>query len=720
MVGKMILPTMGGTPAVWNTCMVFFQAILLAGYAYVHASVSLLGVRKQAFLQLLVLLSPLAVLPITLNLSSIPTSADNPVFWLLWKLVLGVGLPFFVVSTSAPLLQKWFSNTGHVAAKDPYFLYAASNLGSLLALLGYPVIMEPLLPLTDQTYVWAGGYLVLVALAFACAVAMWRASARTSDTAECEQGVESGVPCEISSEHVSIGRRLRWIALALAASSLMLGVTTHITTEIAPVPMLWVLPLALYLLTFVLVFARKPLIPHPAILKIFPFAIALPAILCVQAETQLGILPLPIHLLAFFVTAMACHGELARTRPSTRHLTEFYLWMSVGGVLGGLLNAIVAPMVFKSLTEYPAVMMAACILLALRKATTAETRVRVLDFVLPVVVGIGMAGLLHILWTTQRWDGHAPNLLTVGLPFAVCIIVRKRALRFSLCLCAILLAISIWYSVLGDESLYKGRNFYGTKNVTSRQNGQFHEFFHGKTNHGTQETHPKGRIIPKTYFHPTGPVGDIFRVFNAQYQRQNVGIVGLGVGSMASSIYAKADQNFTFYEIDPEVARIALNPELFTYIADCPAKCNVVLGDGRLTLAQTEDGHYGIIFLDAFSSDAVPTHLLTREALDLYLSKTNERGILVFNISNRYLDLAPVLGNLAEEAGLACLSKSDPANTEAERAAGKFPSRFLVMAKREQDIRGLEYNGWTKVPPRKDIGVWTDQYTNIFSIIDWH
>jgi hypothetical protein len=747
MVGKMILPALGGTPAVWNTCMVFFQAVLLAGYAYAHGSVRLLGVRGQAWLQLVLLLLPLAlsvlaiaaILPIAIDTSSVPTSENNPVWWLLGRLLLGVGLPFFVVSSNAPVLQMWFSRTGHASAKDPYFLYGASNLGSMLALLGYPVLVEPVLVLGDQSWAWAGGYALLFVLASGCAVGMWRASRKAADRAAAEAADgAAAVSTSPASEVLTVGRRLRWVALAFVPSSLMLGVTTHITAEIAPVPLLWVVPLALYLFTFVLVFARQPLIPLDLVLKVFPFLVAPTLVMTVQGIQSGGALPIPVHLAAFFVTAMACHGIMAKDRPSTRHLTQFYLLMSIGGVLGGLFNAIVGPLAFDTLVEYPLVMVLACFLAVPLGRRQGRLMPRLLDFGLPVLAGTLAIVLLTALWSIKvegggrLWEAKGARFLSVAVTAGLCLVLVKRPLRFALGCGAVVLASVLWFRVYSEDVLYRSRNFYGVKSVKTDDEGHFRQFVHGSTVHGIQEMHPQTCHIPRAYFHPNGPIGDVFRAFNGRLtQRQagprlprsrgaRVAILGLGVGSMASSLYAFPDQQFVFYEIDPEVERVARDADLFTFLADCPASCKVVLGDARLTLADAPEAHYQMIILDVFSSDAVPTHLLTREALQIYLSKLDLGGMLVLHVSNRYLDFGPLLGNLAKDAGLLCLARRDDVVTEQAKKDGCYPSEYVVMAREKRDVERLVWNpDWSEVSTRPGLGVWTDQYTNIFRLLSW-
>src|SRR5678816_2588592 len=350
MVGKMILPILGGAPAVWNTCLVFFQISLLLGYLYAHLSTRWLGVRLQAIAHLGLLLLPLFLLPISLRGKYAAAPEAEPVMTLFGLLLLTAGLPFLAVATSAPLLQKWFAQTGHGSAKDPYFLYAASNAGSLLALLGYPLLFEPAMTLAEQSRQWRNGYLLLLILVFLCAVLLWKSS----------RAAVPG-PGVMEPSVVTPLRRLRWVLYAFVPSSLMLGVTTYITTDIAAFPLLWVIPLSLYLLTFILVFARRQFLPRAWISRALAL-LAIPAIIALILEANYPhFILIPEHLILFFGLSMLCHGALADDRPSTIHLTEFYLWMSVGGVLGGVFNALIAPLVFDSVLEYPLMIVIACL-----------------------------------------------------------------------------------------------------------------------------------------------------------------------------------------------------------------------------------------------------------------------------------------------------------------------------------------------------------------------
>jgi hypothetical protein len=726
MVAKMVLPLLGGTPAVWNTCMVFFQAALLAGYAYAHAAPNWLGMRRQAIVHVILLLAPLIVLPIAIGPEWSPEGDANPIPWLLGLLLLVVGLPFFVISTSAPLLQRWFASTGHPSARDPYFLYGASNIGSMLALLAYPTVVEPLLPLAEQSRLWQIGYIVLVGLTMICAVLLWRSAPSATTPA---------VPWDApQSPPLSWPARLQWIALAFVPSSLMLGVTTYFTTDIAAIPLLWVLPLAIYLLSFIFVFARKQRITHERVIQMLPRVVLLLVFLMVGGGThQMRIGPVMIlHLVVLFVVAMACHGELARLRPPTKHLTAFYLCMSIGGVLGGLFNALVAPMVFTTVIEYPLALVLACLLMPTIHPGGSSGRERVLDFALPIGVGILTAGLFlavtagdpnmsRIISLAPWMPGGLSALLIYGIPAAICFAFVGRPIRFGLGIGAMLLAGALCSDPNGLV-LYRERGFFGDLHVRHDRTGEFTQLMHGTTLHGQQPRDPARHDEPSTYFHRQGPIGELFAALEQMPPRHEVAVTGLGVGTIAS--YAKSGQNWTYYEIDPAVVRVAEDTRYFTYMANCRrrgASLNVVLGDARLQLARAKDGGYDLLILDAFSSDSVPVHLLTREAVELYRSKLADNGILVFNISNRYLRLEPVLAAVARDAGLVGLVQHDQnEDPDKPRLPGKTPSSWVVLARRETDLGPLaEHPNWRKLEAAPGAKAWTDDFSNLLGAFIW-
>ncbi|MCX6910657.1 MAG: fused MFS/spermidine synthase [Verrucomicrobia bacterium] len=714
MVGKMILPLLGGTPAVWNTCLVFYQAMLLLGYAYAHFSTQWLGLRRQSWLHLALMALPLLVLPIHISdaaVASLP-SEGSPIPWLLRLLGTTVGLPLLAVCTTAPLLQKWFSQTRHRRAHDAYFLYAASNAGSMAGLFGYLALVEPNLRLWTQGQWWAAGYAALLAMTTACAWAMWRTASDENPISNI-QNLKSE---ELDARPVTTARRLRWVMLAFVPSSLMLGVTTYLTTDVAPFPLFWVLPLALYLATFILVFARRPLYAPPWMGRV----LCLPALVLMVAfiieATHPPTVFVVLHLLMFVAAALICHSELAKDRPSSRYLTEFYLWMSVGGVLGGMFNALLAPLVFKQVLEYPLVMLLAC---ALAPRVGEQRGFNRRDLLWPVGLGLATLALIFAVQAAGAEPGRASTLAIFAAPALLAYRFVLRPIRFSLCLAAILTASAAYVGVHG-RVLRVERNFFGVVRVTQDVNGRFHQLVHGGTLHGRQRLDPAHSGEPLAFYHRTGPAGDAFRLFDsvAGSLPPRVGLIGLGVGALAA--YAKPGQVWDFYEIDPAVERIACDPRLFTFMSKCAAsKLRVVLGDARLKLHDAPDGCYGMLVLDAFSSDSIPVHLLTREALRLYYAKVAGGGLLAFHVSNRRLDLKPIVASLAADAGLAGCDREDFDVSDQERRDGKEVSEWIVLSRRAELVRQLARNPqWQPLPPSNGI-LWTDDFSNMLRALRW-
>ena len=711
MFARMALPLLGGAPGVWNTAMVFYQAVLLGGYAYAHVSTRWLGARRQAALHLGILALPLVVLPIALPAGWTPPGDTSPIPWLLGLLAVAVGLPFFAVSATSPVLQTWFAATGHPAARDPYVLYAASNLGSMLALLAYPALVERYLRLDTQSHLWTWGYGALLVLAAGCAVVLWRARGAAAP------GPAAPVPGprDPAALPIAPARRARWVLLAAVPSSLMLSVTTYLSTDIAAIPLLWIVPLALYLLTFTLVFGRRRIVPHRFWVEVLPVALLpLVLVLVARANEPLALI-IPTHLIAFFVAAMVCHGELAQDRPDPRHLTEFYLWISVGGVVGGAFTALVAPVVFTNVLEYPLVLSLLPLLPTRAPAAWQGARRQVLDVVLPS--GLGVMTVALIVGLERAGLGAEAIGPAVGLVTLLCLTFWRRPLRFALGLAALLLAGSVYRGEEG-QLLYAERSFFGVSRVTREPSGQYHMLMHGTTLHGMQALAPSRRREPLTYFHPSGPLGQFFAAVDGPASRQAVAVVGLGAGSLAC--YGKPHQRWTFYEIDPTVLRIAANTAYFTFLKDCPPRSFVILGDARLTLLRAPDAAYDLIILDAYSSDAPPMHLLTLDALHLYLTKLAPGGALLFNISNRHLELEPVIGAIARAAGLAARTRDDVRVSDAERLAGKVESQWVVMARRDEDLGALRQDPLWKVPAAPaDLQPWTDNFASLLAAFRW-
>ncbi len=750
MAGKELLPLAGGTPAVWTTCLVFFQAVLLLGYLYAHRLTTTLPSRRQVAVHLgVVLLGLVAYLTLRPDPNWVPEDQDYPVLGLVAFLAVLVGAPFFVLSTSAPVLQRWFAATGHRAGGDPYFLYAASNAGSLLGLLAYPFVVEPLLSLGEQGRCWLAGYAAFLGLAAVCGLVVRLAKqpnppapfpkreggeeAPSSSPLRPGEGPGEGffaptpsLPLGVRPEPPpSRHRVLKWVALAALPSSLLMGVTTHLTTDVAPVPLLWVVPLALYLLSFIVVFARWPGRARWVVGRVAPALLVFQVIALLTGATEPITLVAGVHLAAFFAVALLCHGELAHDRPGRDHLTTFYLAMSAGGVLGGLFNAVVAPVLFcrLGLVEYPLAVVLAALVRPARDGLR-PPRLRAWEaFLVPAFVAVAAA----LVWLVPALvpmpdDPASPDALPArlvraglmfGLPAVVAFALVGNPLRFALCLAGLLTAGSLATGPNG-ETLLVVRNFFGTLRVTRSADGKFVRLVHGTTQHGQQRLDESGPPRPLMYYHRRGPVGRLFEKLPADRKRR-VAVVGLGCGAMAA--YAESGQEWTFYEIDPAVVRIAEDPAYFTFLSECKVTPRVVLGDARRQLAREPDGHFDLIVLDAFSSDAIPVHLLTREAFALYVRKLTPQGVLAFHLSNRYLDLPPLVARLGADHDPPFAIKGDSDfPSDAEREDGKFPSVWAVLARDPADLGPVATDPhWQRV--RVTPGpLWRDDFSNLLAV----
>jgi spermidine synthase len=700
MIARILLPSLGGSPAVWNTCLVFFQAMLLVGYGYAHGATQYLGMRRHIVLHSVLLLLPLIVLPIAVRQSP-PQGLESPTLWLLATLLGSIGLPFFVLSTSAAVMQKWFSATNDGAAADPYFLYAASNLGSFIALMAYPLLVEPNLRLQDQATLWTAGYVVLVLLSLACAAVVWRSRAPIS-VATRGEGVQS--------EALSWGRRGRWIALAAVPSSLLLAVTNYISTDVASVPLLWVLPLGLYLLTLVIAFSPSTERVRAVASTLMPVSVIMLTLILIADLASPLWLVIPIHLVVFSVIAIACHGELAGDRPPAQRLTEFFFWTAFGGMLGGLFNALVAPVIFNSILEYPLVLIAATLLRA--TPVSDARRLSRADVAIPLAIGAAVA----VSALVNNQFGSVPRFIVLGAAVPALFTLRQKHYprRFAASMAMILLAGTLTESMFG-QVVYAARTFFGVNRVRVDQTHGYRTIFHGTTLHGMQSLDPSRSGEPLSYFHRTGPIGQIFASVPLASTAPRVAVVGLGVGTLAS--YRAATQRWTLYEIDPVVEQIARNDAYFTYLRACGEACAVIIGDGRVSLARAESQTYGVIVLDAFSSDAVPMHLITKEALALYLSKLAPGGVIAFNISNLHLSFQGVLSRLAADAGLAALWQREPPDAGSWQL-GKFPSEWFIVARDRQDFGRLTQDSRWSVPQAPAATpLWTDDFSNILSVI---
>lgn len=695
MVAKAMLPLLGGSPTVWNTCVVFFQAMLLAGYLYAHAGSKWLGESGHALLHTVLLVASLLTLHTVLQVDPTPNSSD-PVTWLLIALVKSIGLPFFLLATSAPLLQKWFSRSGHQAATDPYFLYAASNFGSLVGLLSYPTVVEPLLPLHQQATLWRFGYIGFVVTVIICSLLLRRTSTQAAGSASTRIDNHTQTP--------GLHRRLRWIALSFVPSSLMLAVTTFISTDVAAVPLLWILPLLLYLLTFVLVFSSPPRYPRDIVERGLPVLI-LPLVLLMilQIGGPIALL-IPLHVSVFFLAALGCHRLLADDRPSASNLTAFYVLVAFGGVLGSLFNTLVAPLIFTGVIEYPIVLVMVCLVRPLSQGAVD----RRWSLAGPIAVALS-AGAIMVL--TANIDSLTLRFAVLGIPAFLCLSLSRTRVPFAVSIAALLLATGLQRDQFGTV-LHAERTFFGAYRVWVDPTGRYRMLTHGTTLHGMQSVLTERRAEPLSYYHRTGPLGEVLEsVPAASYPR--FAAVGLGVGSVAA--YRKPAQTVTFFEIDPAVERLARRQQYFSYLADCGSSCHVVIGDARRSLAANGED-YGIIILDAFSSDAIPIHLLTREAVAIYLHRLAAGGVLAFHISNRHLNLEPVLARVAKDAGLESIVRRDRLVPNAE--SGKTISDWVVMGRAREDLGFLYSTGnWRETQTRESVKLWTDDFSNILTLL---
>jgi hypothetical protein len=698
---KMVLPLLGGSPSVWTTCMLFFQAALLAGYAYGHIGIRTLGIRRHALLHCVLVWLPLLVLPIVVDTQT-AKATDQPIVWLLQTMGTTVGLPFVVLASTAPLLQRWYSSLPNRSAADPYWLYSASNVGSFAALIAFPILLEPMIPLGHQTTVWRVVYAIVAGLLTACAISVLRREPSSLEVPG--RGTDDSLP------GITTGMRLRWLALSFAPSTLMLGVTTYLSTDVAPVPLLWVLPLGCYLLTFIVAFGWYSDRMHTNIRRLLP-SVVLPLVLLIVSGAA-ALAPLwiavPIHLLAFTVLAMLCHGELARDRPGVQHLTEFYLWLAAGGVLGGVFNTLVAPRVFTSVAEYPLAIAFAC-LVCVPKEQFWDALATPRSMLKPALA----AGLATVLLVAARLGGVArlPTLAFVGAPALIFMNgAKSNTARFSVGVVGLLAALAIGNAVApvgGLRTLYADRTFFGVYRVRSDPARNFVSLVHGTTTHGRQvvgDPNPE----PLTYFHRQSPIGQLFKHFGAD--ARSVGVIGLGTGTLGA--YAQPGSQWTFYEIDAAVERIARDARFFHYLERCAADCSVVLGDARLTLSRSSVAH-DILVLDAFSSDAIPIHLLTMEALRTYEARLSENGVLALHISNRHINLAPVVARLARDRGLTALLRRDMFS---DAKNGFESSEWVVMARRPDRLKPLARDTTRWRPLVADARpAWTDDFSNIWT-----
>jgi hypothetical protein len=707
MFAKMVLPRLGGSPSVWSVAMAVFQTALLIGYVYAHLLTRALTPRRAAFVHLALL----AVVAMTLPLGIAKSFGAPPQHWvMLWLVALffaSIGPPFIALAASAPLLQSWFISTGHPHSANPYALYAASNLGSFAGLLAYPFLIEPLFALETQLILWTAGFCALIPMYAIAATAASREGARTSH------------PETAHATHPSAMQCLSWTVLAAVPSALVIAVTAHISTDLAAAPFLWVLPLALYLLTFVAVFRDRPWLDHAIVLRLLPYGVAPLAISAFDGYKAFWFIVIALHLCVFVLIALACNGEAYRTRPHRNHLTDFYLWMAFGGALGGVFAGLVAPNVFSSTHEYPILLGVALLVLP---GMFEGGWQRFMNGAGPALTAATIFAALGIAQDLQHALGmQLPHRVSLAILFGLAAAMLLHARRVARCfgpLVFALLVMRLWAP--GDTSLLTSRSFFGVHQVAETSDRTHYLLVDGTTVHGAEQVRDAagmpvlGRPEPLTYYYPGSPISEAIGATRAPRGAFNhVAVVGLGAGSLAC--YRLEGEQWAFFEIDPVVAAIARDPKFFHFLSACAPTASIVLGDGRLTLAVTP-ARYDLIVLDAFSSDMIPVHLLTREAFDVYLSHLAPNGTIVAHLSNRHLELVSVVAAIAATKGLVAYVKYDRSALDSERTY-RFNSLVVVLARSDSDLGDLPARKGWRPAMSHGVAAWTDDYSNVLGAL---
>ena len=699
MLSKMILPVFGGVPSVWNTCVFFFQTELLVAYVYAHLLATRCSAKQGSVLHSLVLLAPLVLWHFAPSIRLPSGSGAYAELTLLGWLCTAIGLPFFAVATTSPLLQSRFASTNQDA--NPYTLYVASNLGSFAALLCYPTAIEPFFSTTQQWLLWQRAFIALIVAIGLCFLAK-----RKNNVAYQPQTLRE------SPTRPSWSDRCYWITAAAIPSSLMLGITTHITTDLASIPLFWIVPLAIYLVTLSAAFMNRPPIGITVIGRVLTLVVLfmMPCFFFHSGLSPASAIPLQLFL--YTLAAYLCHLRLAAAKPHPAHLTEFYLFLAFGGVLGSAVNTFLAPLLFNAVLEYPIMFTLACLFLPGRDAMFRWHRKATIPFILLCAY---CTAALTVL-------GHNVPPLYIALlalqiiPICICFWLKERPLPFTCAVAVMCLSLGIYRFSFLSNAVFTDRNFFGVKEITYDAERQLHLFIHGTTIHGMQSVVDERRIIPLAYYHPDGPLGSIFSAIGQTSLDNRFAILGLGAG--AEACYAKKGEHFLIFEIDPMIATIAADRRYFSYLDDCPGIPEVRVGDGRLLLQQLQDGSLYLLMLDAFSSDSVPAHLLTKEAFELYFSKMEQNGILVANVSNRYVNLEPIIANLAKAMSIPVLILKDspPAGGNGER----FAATYMVLSRDQTVLTKLaKLRAWVPAQSDDSLRVWTDDYSDILSVLQF-
>jgi hypothetical protein len=708
---KMVLPRLGGSPAVWSVAMVFFQSLLLGGYAYAHYLMQIRNRMIPVAVHLVLLVIAMLTLPLSIASGWGEPPTSGYAFWLLGLFAVSIGLPFFALAANNPLLQAWFVRTGHPNGPDPYFLYASSNIGSFLALLSYPVLLEPMFTLRTQNLIWTSGYGLLIVLIGACGVLLLRSS-MTAAVDVLADDSDTPAPAWIL--------RARWIFLAAVPSGLLIAVTAHISTDVAAAPLLWVLPLSLYLLTWVLVFQSRPLLPHKWMLMAQPLAISVVIVQLAIGGEQNLLLTLGGHQLCFFIIAMACHGELARTRPAAKYLTGFYVALSFGGMVGGLFAGLIAPFTFSWIAEYP-ILLALAVLCRPPAADERAPQWSRWYWPLLAIVAVALIAPSYSSGKLFAWiDTNRVYVVSAVAVAAMMLAILLNANRWKIFATVVVALVLIRAYPSDDGRVETVRSFFGVHKIVVTPHGQYHVLMHGTTIHGAQKfqnddgTPVTGRPEPITYYHKDGGIGQaIAAIRERKGAPLRVAVIGLGSGTLTCA--SEPGETWKFFEIDQSMVDTARDPKYFTYIQKCEPDLKPVIGDARLTFAREPDGIYDLIIVDAYSSDAIPIHLATEEAMEIYKNKLAPQGAVLMHVSNRHLELASVVVGIAEENDLKSWVYSEDSNRESEYI---FPTSVVVSAREEADVGKLASSEqWELTEADEKQRVWTDDYSNVLGAV---
>lgn len=711
MIGKSLLPLFGGTPAVWNVCLVFFQALLLAGYAYASVIVKIKTPARQIFVHLCLFCLVIAFTyfnPVYKVTSSQLRFTETPILSLLTLLFKRVGVPFFLLSSTSTVLQSWYAHNIE-KDKNPYFLYSASNIGSLISLIIFPFIIEPALGTEDQFHYWQ----LLFALLFAMMIFCSLFSFKGAETTKVQEQKTSIIPFQ------SIRN---WFLLAFIPSGLLIATNTYIATEIASLPLLWMLPLSLFLVTFAIAFSDlkvvQKLISFESILYRMIAFLAVFVIVGIIFETNVGSEFIAFHIALFFLICLLFHLQLSKLRPAVDSLSYYYLIISVGGVCGGIFGSLIAPLIFSGTIEYPLLIALAIFTSHYFADINAKPSISPRDaaFALGIFVASSVLSYFYDLNAEKNIWMVLFNVVLMAAPIIVTYSFLKNRQRFALAIFAIFMANYLFGSRKSEPVVFRSRSFYGTLKVVESKQPPLIKLYHGTTLHGIQSKLGDSKYLPLSYYFHSGPASEVFnktRMANPSFQ--NVGIIGLGTGTL--SAYFKPNESWDYFELDPDVIAIAQDPKYFSFLGLHKSGLSIFPGDARLSLKSIEDKKYDLLVIDAFSSDSIPTHLLTTEAFALYLQKLKPNGVFAIHISNRYFDFVPLLNAIANNFQMQLLVNHSMLTDSASNQVGINSSKWAVISNDRKTIQSLHNNPGWQTGFSETSKLWTDDYSSLLGLL---